>query len=326
MRKIAIGVIAITWLALATGCSFQKPYGEEEQLFLPGTHRQVWAIAPAINLSGQSQIDPLLQSDLVYQELQKVHGLTVIPVDRVVEVYASLKIDKVQSERQAEEICRLLGCDGLVVPTVTAYDPYDPPKFGASVQLFVRPGTFDWLPKLDPRALERNPTVGTPPAMPQTHNMAQVVEMYDASDGDGAGGGEGVRQGPDRSEQAAGRERNYHEHGSILCLRLPRTAERIAGQSGRSERGINQWPSVKAGPIHHPRRNRLDENAESGQRPASFLLSVRGGAGAQVLNTLVEMVHRRDIPFDWFDAAILSHQLGQHLAKELKAYLPKKVA
>ncbi len=53
-------------------------------------------------------------------------------------------------------MCRLLGCDGLVIPTVTAYDPYDPPKFGASLQLFVKPGTFNRLPKLDPRALERN--------------------------------------------------------------------------------------------------------------------------------------------------------------------------
>jgi len=137
MPKIRMTVLVTSFLAFAIGCSSQKPYGEEEQLFLPGTHRQVWAVAPAINLSGQSQIDPLLQSDLVYQELQKVRGLTVIPVDRVVEVYASLKIDKVQSERQAYDICRLLGCDGLVVPTVTAYDPYDPPKFGASVQLFV---------------------------------------------------------------------------------------------------------------------------------------------------------------------------------------------
>ena len=25
------------------------------------------------------------------------------------------------------------------------------------------------------------------------------------------------------------------------------------------------------------------------------------------------------LAFDWFDAAVLSHQLGQHLAKELKA-------
>jgi hypothetical protein len=50
------------------------------------------------------------------------------------------------------------------------------------------------------------------------------------------------------------------------------------------------------------------------------------GQEAKVLDTLVEMVHRRDLAFDWFDAAVLSHQLGQHLAKELKTYLPKKAA
>jgi hypothetical protein len=38
------------------------------------------------------------------------------------------------------------------------------------------------------------------------------------------------------------------------------------------------------------------------------------------------MVKKRQNSFDWFDAAVLSHQLGQHLAKELKSYLPKKAA
>jgi hypothetical protein len=50
------------------------------------------------------------------------------------------------------------------------------------------------------------------------------------------------------------------------------------------------------------------------------------GQEAKVLDALVDMVNRRDVAFDWFDAAVLSHQLGQHLAKELKDYLPKKAA
>jgi len=50
------------------------------------------------------------------------------------------------------------------------------------------------------------------------------------------------------------------------------------------------------------------------------------GQEGKVLDSLVEMVNRRDMAFDWFDAAVLSHQLGQHLAKELKVYLPKKAA
>jgi len=184
MKKFS-GLFAVAMLTLTFGCSTwnAKPYGEEEQLFLPGEHRQVWAIAPAINISGESQIDPLLQSDLVYQELQKIHGVTVIPVDRVVEVYASLRIDKIQNEQQAYDICKALGCDGLLVPTVTAYDPYDPPKFGASLQLFVRPGTFARMPPLNPRELEQSPTVTPIPEIPETHDMTQVVEIYDAADG-----------------------------------------------------------------------------------------------------------------------------------------------
>jgi hypothetical protein len=50
------------------------------------------------------------------------------------------------------------------------------------------------------------------------------------------------------------------------------------------------------------------------------------GQEAKVLDALIELVNPRDLPFDWFDAAVLSHQLGQHLAKELKTFLPKKAA
>jgi hypothetical protein len=50
------------------------------------------------------------------------------------------------------------------------------------------------------------------------------------------------------------------------------------------------------------------------------------GQEARVLDALIDLVNRRDLPFDWFDAAVLSHQLGQHLAKELKGFLPKKAA
>ena len=57
-----------------------------------------------------------------------------------------------------------------------------------------------------------------------------------------------------------------------------------------------------------------------------FYFRYEPGQESKVLEALVETVNRRDLPFDCFDAAVLSHQLGQHLAKELKSYLPKKVA
>ncbi len=60
--------------------------------------------------------------------------------------------------------------------------------------------------------------------------------------------------------------------------------------------------------------------------PHRFSFRYEVGEEPVVLDALVDMVHRREVPFDWFDAAVLSHQLGQHLAKELLGYLPKKAA
>ena len=57
-----------------------------------------------------------------------------------------------------------------------------------------------------------------------------------------------------------------------------------------------------------------------------FCFKYETGEESQVLDALVDMVKRRELSFDWFDAAVLSHQLGQHLSKELKTYLPKKAA
>jgi hypothetical protein len=54
-----------------------------------------------------------------------------------------------------------------------------------------------------------------------------------------------------------------------------------------------------------------------------FCFRYEVGQEAAVLNSMVGMVHNRELAFDWFDAAVLSHQLGQHLAKELQSLLPK---
>jgi hypothetical protein len=58
----------------------------------------------------------------------------------------------------------------------------------------------------------------------------------------------------------------------------------------------------------------------------TFLFRYGPGDENVVLESLADLVKRRDLPFDWFDAAVLSHQLGQHLSKELQAHLPKKEA
>src|SRR5690349_7655669 len=154
---IALRILAAAMLVVAaSGCQEHvPPYGIERQASYPGVRRQVWAVTPAVNLSGERAFDQILQADLLYQQLQQVHGVTAIPVNRTAEVLASLRLKQVQSERQAAIVCDLLGCDGLIVPTITAYDPYNPPKLGASLQLFVKPSTFARQASLNPRDLAR---------------------------------------------------------------------------------------------------------------------------------------------------------------------------
>ena len=181
MRSI-IAALAIT--AGLLGCSERdRPYGTEAQTWLPGQKRQVWAVAPAVNLSGQV-VDPLIQADDLYQQLQQVHGVTVIPVNRVMEVYAALHIARVQSPEQAAIVCDQLGCDALVVPTITIFDPYDPPKLGAALQLLEK-GKTSLPPNVDIHELSREAAPPPQAALPTPQQVAfkQSVGMFDASNG-----------------------------------------------------------------------------------------------------------------------------------------------
>lgn len=185
LRKWVLTSFGMACIVGGAGC-FNKPppqYGVERPSFMPGVKRQVWAVAPVQNLSGEKGVDPLLQADLVYQQLQQVQGLTVIPVNRTAEVFASLRLEKVQSEEQAALVCDLLGCDGLVVTSVTAYDPYNPPKLGAAVQLFRKRGDFARQAGLSPREMAKMAAPPDAGSLPRDPGLLQVVGMYDAQNG-----------------------------------------------------------------------------------------------------------------------------------------------
>lgn len=62
------------------------------------------------------------------------------------------------------------------------YDPYDPPKMAASLQLFAKPGTVQQTQLLDPHELDRSATVD-PMNMPQPEHIVQAVGMFDANEG-----------------------------------------------------------------------------------------------------------------------------------------------
>ena len=81
--------------------------------------------------------------------------------------------------------CDLLGANAIVVPTITIYDPYNPPKFGASLQLIAKPGAFVRQDNVDARELAREARPGTNDSAPDIDNadFIQSVGMFDATNG-----------------------------------------------------------------------------------------------------------------------------------------------
>lgn len=181
MFRITLAILGMMFFV--TSCAPKKPipYGREAALYLPGDRPRIWGIGPAVNLSGQDGVDPLIQADLLYQQLQPVQGVTVVPVDRVVAVYQALRIAQIQSEDQAKAVCQALGLDGLLVPTVTAYDPYNPPKFGIALQLFEPKSQAATQISARELAIQAAPSASADE--PRKVHFLQVVGSYDAANG-----------------------------------------------------------------------------------------------------------------------------------------------
>lgn len=179
-------LLLLAALIALPGCnsSPDTSYPREAYLVAPATSPRSIAIAPLLNLSGQKQPDPLVAADLVYQQMQEVRGVTVVPVNRVVDVYVALGISQVESPEQANIVCNALGVDALLVPTITLYDPYTPPKMGASLQMFVAKSySTKASGNVDMRALTRQATPGEMESLPRNADFLQAVGMFDAANG-----------------------------------------------------------------------------------------------------------------------------------------------
>lgn len=130
---------AILALTLASGCSLLGPGPMAEPLVSPYAQRHVWAVAPLRNESGSLQPDGAQMADHLARQLENAANLDVLPVNRVIDAMAALKMQGVMTHEQARQLLQTLGSDGLIVGTITAYDPYDPPKLGLALELFVSP-------------------------------------------------------------------------------------------------------------------------------------------------------------------------------------------
>lgn len=167
-------------MLLLSGCV--KPGAEP--LVSPYPSRQVWAIAPIRNESGSAQANGLVMADHLARQLENASNIDVLAVNRVLAVMESQGMTSLRSPADVQRLMHLLGADYLVVGTITAWDPYDPPKIGMAIELF----TSDHVEQMRLLNLRRLSSASTdqnvrPPMAAQTGRPVSLTSGYfDAAD------------------------------------------------------------------------------------------------------------------------------------------------
>ncbi|MCC6681725.1 MAG: hypothetical protein IT445_12560 [Phycisphaeraceae bacterium] len=185
-KQVMLTLIAVALLSGASGCSelmVRRPQAQPP-LETPYAERQLWAVAPIRNESGSSYADGYRMADHLSRQLESVARIDALPVNRVIAAMDVLQMPAVASPEDVRRLMQTLGVDGLIVGTIAAYEPYDPPKIGLAVELYLDP--LRPMPKvIDERALTRAAVdQQTRPIVPPRGRGpdSAVSAFYDAAD------------------------------------------------------------------------------------------------------------------------------------------------
>ncbi len=151
-------------IALLGGCSS----GQKDILIAPSqlvapynTDRGdvLWAVVPLRNESGVSTLDAGALTDKLVLATEEVQGVRALPLNRTLEAMRSLKLGKIQTPGDAKRLAQAMGADGVLVGSITAYDPYQP-TLGLQLALFATSAPMRATSRqLDPRALAASPSI-----------------------------------------------------------------------------------------------------------------------------------------------------------------------
>lgn len=130
-------ITAVLTLTL-TGCNTSRSSEELVGTLRPYESRRVWAIVPLRNESGSLHANGLGVADQLASQFEMSSNVDVLPVNRTLAAMDFLQMKSgPSSPAQVRQLMRSLNCDGIIVGSITAYDPYDPPKLGLALELYV---------------------------------------------------------------------------------------------------------------------------------------------------------------------------------------------
>lgn len=153
MLAVALPPRAARWALVAsaavalTGCESRPKTVMPRSLTAPAyfdpsrRDEPIWAVAPLRNESGVSLVDPLAVTDTLAGQVHQVDGVNALPLNRTLAAMRALRMESIETLEDAATLLDALGADALIVGTITAWDPYNPPKIGMSLLLFVRGGS-----------------------------------------------------------------------------------------------------------------------------------------------------------------------------------------
>jgi hypothetical protein len=226
---------AVAVVTVLTGCSQQSA---EPAYAADLEDRLTIAVAPALNFSASSDVDPVRLGDLMASELSQAGGVGVIGVNRVLAVLAREGRDGIRSPGHAVALCEELGADAVLVFAVTEYDPYAPPVMAITAQLYGPrpiPETFD--PVSTSRAAR--PSGAAEAGFDPLEPWAEVQRTYNAADETIAADVERFARPRDAGRSPLGWRRylasqelfaRYCCHRTVVAL-LRREADRVMAES-----------------------------------------------------------------------------------------------
>lgn len=130
------GVTIALLIGFLGGCASDEKLGTPIEHRSPWAADRVWAVVPLANESGVSVVDTLGISDDFVAEVDAIDGISCVPLNRSIAAMRSLGLQSVRTDAEARALLRVLQVDGLVVGSITAYDPYTPLTLGVAAQLY----------------------------------------------------------------------------------------------------------------------------------------------------------------------------------------------
>ena len=148
-------LVAVGWMLGLGGCKTGPTLTPPEVLISPYSAESspLWAVAPLRNESGTTTVDSLRVTDAIVAKVAEIKGISCLPLNRTIAAMRSLGMPSVESPADANRLMAALGADAIIVGTITAYDPYEPPKLGLSLALFGRGGSIGRTTTVDPTTL-----------------------------------------------------------------------------------------------------------------------------------------------------------------------------